>query len=192
MTVAMAPGEVAARLRGQFSEISTDVGPNWLRIAHPDLLTVFRFARDDAELDFAYLTSLTSVDWLDRFELVYHLQSLRRNHIAVLKVALERENPIVPSVTPIWEGARLQEAEVYDLMGIRFEGHPSLRRIFLWEGFAGWPLRKDFLQLGQGAYNPGLPHFPKEGEDRGVLTGPNWTQPAVVRETPGEAQEGAP
>ncbi|HZQ38873.1 MAG TPA: NADH-quinone oxidoreductase subunit C, partial [Dehalococcoidia bacterium] len=92
-------------------------------------------------------------------------------------------------VTPIWNGARLQEAEVYDLMGIRFEGHPSLRRIFLWEGFSGWPLRKDFLQLGHGAYNPGLPHFPKEGGDRGVLTGPNWTVPAAQRETLGEDEE---
>ena len=189
MTIELAPSESAARLREQFPEIVTDVGPNWLRIAHPDVLGVFRFLRDDPQLDFVYLTGLTAVDWLDRFEIVYHLQSLRHNHIATFKVATDRENPSLPSVTPIWQGARLQEAEVYDLMGIRFEGHPALRRIFLWEGFSGWPLRKDFLQLGQGAYNPGLPHFPKEGGDRGVLTGPNWTVPAAQREAHGEDEE---
>jgi hypothetical protein len=84
---------------------------------------------------------------------------------------------VLPSVSGIWQGAHLQEAEAYDLMGIRFEGHPNLRRIFLWEGFAGWPLRKDFLQMGQGAFKPGLPFFPKEGGDQGVLMGPNWTLP---------------
>ena len=189
MTVALAPSEVAVRLRSQFPDVVTDVGPNWLTIAHPDLLTVFRFLRDDPELDFVYLSGLTSVDWLDRFEVVYHLQSLRRNHIAVFKVAIDRENPVLPSMTSLWRGALLQEAEVYDLMGIRFEGHPALRRIFLWEGFSGWPLRKDFLQMDRGAFNPGLPHFPKEGQGRGVLTGPNWTAPATQGGSLTEAEE---
>ncbi len=189
MTVALAPGAVAARLREQFPDIATDVGPNWLRLAHPDLLAVFRFLRDDPELDFVYLVELTAVDWLDRLEVVYHLQSLRRNHIAEFKVPVERESPVIPSVTSIWHGAHLQEAEVYDLFGIRFEGHPALRRIFLWEGFAGWPLRKDYLQMEQGAFNPGLPHFPKEGEDQGVLTGPNWTVPATERQRLSESEE---
>jgi NADH-quinone oxidoreductase subunit C len=185
----MAPGDLAGRLRAQFPTIETEVGPNWLRIADLDLLAVFRFLRDDPELDFAFLSGVTSVDWLDRFEVVYHLQSLRRNHLAVVKVKTDREDPSMPSVSGIWYGAHLQEAEIYDLMGIRFEDHPNLRRIFLWEGFPGWPLRKDFLQLGEGAYNPGLPHFPKEGGDRGVLTGPNWTLPAPGREATPEIEE---
>ena len=172
MTREVPPGELATRLREQFPNLETDVGPNWLRIADPDLLAVFRFLRDDPQLDFVFLSGVTSVDRRDRFEVVYHLQSLQRNHMTVVKVEVDRENPIVPSVTDIWQGALLQELEIYDLMGIRFEGHPNLRRIFLWEGFAGWPLRKDFLQLGQGSYNPGLPHFPKEGGDRGVPYGP--------------------
>lgn len=177
MTVAVPPAELAEQLRQRFSSIETQVGPNWLSIADPDLLAVFRFLHDDPELDFVFLNSVTSVDWLDRFEVVYHLQSLRRNRLAVVKVRVDRDNPSLPSVSGVWYGAHLQEAEIYDLMGIRFEGHPNLRRIFLWEGFAGWPLRKDFLQLGQGEFTPGLPHFPKEGGDRGVLTGPNWTLP---------------
>ncbi len=96
----------------------------------------------------------------------------------MLKVRLEdRDAPELPSVTPVWYGAQLQEREVYDLFGIRFSGHPDLRRIFLWEGFAGYPLRKDFLQISNGAQHPGLPHFPKQEQGYGVLVGPNWTAP---------------
>jgi NADH-quinone oxidoreductase subunit C len=180
MTLELAPQLVEARLLQQFPDLVTEAGPNWLRIAAPDILTVFTFLRDDPELDFAFLSSLTSVDRLDVFEVVYHLQSLRRNQIAVIKLHVDRAEPVTPSVSGIWHGAHLQEAEAYDLMGIRFEGHPNLRRIFLWEGFSGWPLRKDFLQVDQGAFNPGLPHFPKEGGDRGVLSGPNWTVPPAA------------
>jgi NADH-quinone oxidoreductase subunit C len=175
MTHELAPAELDTRLRQRFAALQTEIGPNWLRIAGVDPLEVFRFLRDDPELDFAYLSGLTAVDRMDSFEVVYHLQSLRRNHLAVVKLTADRAEPSLPSVSGIWQGAHLQEAEAYDLMGIRFEGHPNLRRIFLWEGFAGWPLRKDFLQVGQGAFKPGLPHFPKEGGERGVLSGPNWT-----------------
>jgi NADH-quinone oxidoreductase subunit C len=185
MTVELAPAAVGERLRQQFPDLVAEPGPNWLRIAAPDLIPVFEFLRDDPGLDFVFLTSLTSVDRLDVFEVVYHLQSLRRNQIVVIKVNVDRAEPVLPSVSGIWYGAHLQEAEVYDLMGIRFQGHPNLRRIFLWEGFSGWPLRKDFLQLDQGTFNPGLPHFPKEGGGRGVLSGPNWTAPPAV---PGEEE----
>jgi NADH-quinone oxidoreductase subunit C len=177
MTVELAPATVAARLQGQFPEILLEIGANWLMLEPPMLLDVCRFLRDDPELDFTYLTCLTSVDRLDYFEVVYILQSLTRNQIATLKARVDHEEPVLPSVYQIWYGAHLQEAEVYDLMGIRFEGHPNLRRIFLWEGFAGWPLRKDFLQVERGAFHPGLPHFPKEAGQRGVLSGPNWSAP---------------
>jgi NADH-quinone oxidoreductase subunit C len=178
VTVEINPTELDLRLRQEFPELETEIGPNWLRLSHPDVLSVFRFLHDDPGLDFTYLAALTAVDRMDWFEVVYHLQSLRHNHLAVVKLAAERPEPSLPSVTPIWYGAHLQEAEAYDLMGIRFEGHPNLRRLFLWEGFAGWPLRKDFLQVAQGAFKPGLPHFPKEGGQRGTLSGPNWTAPS--------------
>jgi NADH-quinone oxidoreductase subunit C len=90
---------------------------------------------------------LTAVDQPERFEVVYHLWSIkdRTTEPFVLKVYIgDKENPAVPSVTPIWRGANYQEREAYDLMGIRFEGHPNLKRIVLWEGFPGHPLRKDF------------------------------------------------
>jgi NADH-quinone oxidoreductase subunit C len=173
----VSPPDLADRLLRQFPGIRVEAESSWVRIEPVDLLRVCGFLRDDPELDFVFLSSLTAVDRMDLLEVVYHLQSLRLNRLAVIKVSVGRENPSLPSVSGIWYGAHLQEAEAYDLMGIRFEGHPNLRRIFLWEGFAGWPLRKDFLQLGEGSFNPGLPHFPKEGGERGVLSGPNWTVP---------------
>jgi NADH:ubiquinone oxidoreductase subunit C len=186
MTAAMMPADLASRLVSQFADIEVTPGPGGVLIASPELLPVFRYLRDDPDLDFAYLCSLTAVDRLDSLEVVYHLQSLQLNHLAVVKVRMGRDNPSTPSVSSVWHGAHLQEAEAYDLMGIRFEGHPNLRRIFLWEGFSGWPLRKDFLQLGEGAFNPGLPHFPKEGGSRGVLAGPNWTLPPPGSPGPNE------
>ncbi|MDP3721929.1 MAG: NADH-quinone oxidoreductase subunit C [Candidatus Omnitrophota bacterium] len=81
-----------------------------------------------------------------RIEVVYHLYSMAKKHGPVaLKVRVPRSHPVVPSVTPIWRGAEFQEREVYDLFGVTFEGHPDLRRILMWEGFDGHPLRKDYV-----------------------------------------------
>src|SRR3972149_943495 len=106
---------------------------------------------------------------LSGFEVVYHLLSIGHNLAATLKVRThDRENPEVPSVTLVWRGAHFQERETYDLMGIRFQGHPDLRRIFLWDGFPGHPLRKDWLNF-PGGQMAGLERFP--GEPRGPLEG---------------------
>src|SRR5688572_28511695 len=103
------------------------------------------FMRDDTELDCKYLNSLTAVDWTDHFEVVYHLGSLAQNTLLVLRARASHEAPVVPTVSDVWMGANLQEREAFDLMGIVFSDHPAMRRIFLWEGFPGHPLRKDFL-----------------------------------------------
>lgn len=107
--------------------------------------------RDDTEFRFDLLSSLTAVDWIDHFEIVYHLTSLPRNATAVIKTkcGTGRRDARVPSVVDIWRGADLQEREVWDLMGIVFEGHPNHKRIMLWEGFPGHPLRKDFATYEQ-------------------------------------------
>ncbi len=104
--------------------------------------------KNTPELGYDYLNQITSVDWPDRFEVVYHLSSTSRGGPALpLKVNLtDKANPRVPSLVPIYRGADQQEREVYDLMGIRFLGHPNLRRIVLWEGFEGYPLRKDYQE----------------------------------------------
>jgi NADH-quinone oxidoreductase subunit C/D len=94
-----------------------------------------------------YLANLTSADYKDNYEVVYHLSSISKGGTFLgVKVRADKEDPKVPSAVPIWPGAGFQEREVYDLMGIRFEGHPDLKRILMWEGFEGHPLRKDYLE----------------------------------------------
>ena len=93
--------------------------------------------------------------------MVYHFSSLARNHLFQVKTPADHEHPRVPSITPLWVGANLQEREVYDLMGVVFEGHPDLTRLFLWDAFPGHPLRKDFMAL-PGGQKPGLSQFPKQ------------------------------
>ena len=80
-------------------------------------------------------------------EVVYHTYSIEQGGGAVvLKVQVDRSDPVVPSLTPYWRGADFQEREAYDLLGIRFEGHPNLKRILMWDGFEGYPLRKDWQE----------------------------------------------
>ena len=157
------PGsEVAERIRQAVPGSVVGEAPEWVVVEASRLPEVARFLREDDALNCQYLVAITGVDRLDHFELVYHLASLARNHLIIVKaVAADHEAPEVPSVVSVWYGAHLQEREVYDLMGVRFSGHPDLKRLFLWEGFPGHPLRKDFLTL-PGGYKPGLAHFPKE------------------------------
>jgi len=113
---------------------------------------VLAFCRDDADLRFDMLMDLTAVDYLKypgreagaRFEVVYHLYSVPHNHRLRLKVPVEEDDPVVPSAVPLWAAADWFEREVWDMFGIRFEGHPDLRRILLYEEFVGHPLRKDY------------------------------------------------
>lgn len=113
-------------------------------LAAEQLFAVAKFLHDELGMD--YLTDVTAVDYPDHFEVVYHLYSVERNQgLLTLKVLIaDKSNAAVASVTPIWPGANFMECEVYDLMGIDFPGHPDLRRIMLWDGFPGHPLRKDF------------------------------------------------
>ena len=110
------------------------------------LFKVAEFLKTTPALDFDYLTDLTAVDYTDYFEVIYHLVSLKHNHSLVLKTRChDRDKPVVPSVTGLWRSADFMEREAYDLMGIVFGGHPNLKRLLLWEGFAGHPLRRDYL-----------------------------------------------
>ncbi len=101
------------------------------------------------ELGFNYLSSVTGVDLIEdnKMEVVYHTYSIDQGGGSLtLKVQVDRENPVVPSLIDIWPGADFQEREIWDLFGIHFEGHPDLRRILLWEGFHGHPMRKDWKE----------------------------------------------
>jgi NADH-quinone oxidoreductase subunit C len=128
-------------------------------LASESLVETCRALRDDPETNFVHLTNLCGVDYWSRFEVVYHVQSFDLNQFATLKLDVTgREAPVAPSVVPVWHGAWMQECEAYDLFGIKFEGHPNLHRILLWDGYPGWPLRKDFLAM-PGGLQPGLNEF---------------------------------
>ena len=138
MTKRLSGFDLAKAIDTRFPGTVADSTPEWAVVQPNEIVPVCTFLRDDPDIDFLVLISVTGVDWLDHFEVVYHLQSIRLNQLGILKVrTYDRENPEVPSVLPVWRGAALQEREVYDLMGIRFAGHPDLRRVFLWEGFPG-------------------------------------------------------
>jgi NADH-quinone oxidoreductase subunit C len=110
------------------------------------LLEVAGFLKNTAGLEFDYLTFETAVDFLEYMEIVYRLVSLKNNQSLILKTrCYNREDPVVPSVVSVWRAAYYQEREIFDLFGIKFEGHPDMRRLLLWEGFTGYPLRRDYL-----------------------------------------------
>lgn len=150
------------------------------------------FLRDDPDLDAKYLNTLLGVDWMDHFDMVYVVSSLAKNQTMVLKARVtNHELPVLASVNSVWMGANLQEREVYDLMGIAFTDHPNLNRIFLWEGFPGHPLRKDFLALPNG-FKPGLQRFPYEFPQgqrsyTSLESTGNQAAPAVPRLAPASA-----
>ena len=136
-------GKIEARIQGAVA----DAGEADVTVAPAGLVGVGRLLRDDPEIDLQVLNSLSAVDFVEYFELVYHLRSLRRNSTFVMRTrCYDRDRPSVPSLTGVWPGADLQEREAWDLMGISFTDHPNLKRILLWEGFPGHPLRKDFIR----------------------------------------------
>jgi NADH-quinone oxidoreductase subunit C len=115
-----------------------DVG--WIR----DVCAVLR---DEAECPFNYLCDITCVDWYPtepRFEVVYHLLSLREKERVRLKVRLGGESPAIHSAVSVWPAANYFEREIFDLFGIRFTGHPNLERLLMPDDWEGHPLRKDY------------------------------------------------
>ncbi|MBN1964517.1 MAG: NADH-quinone oxidoreductase subunit D [Anaerolineae bacterium] len=141
--------EAIALLQERFPDaVSVDEreGYGGVIVAGDKLLEVAQTIRDD--LGFAYLSSATAVDYLgagDHMEMVYHAYRVRQGGPAlVFKAQTPRENASLPSLIDLWPGVDFQEREAWDLFGIRFEGHPNLKRILLWEGFNGHPMRKDW------------------------------------------------
>ena len=128
--------------------VSVTVDGTTLSVTPKDLAAVCRCLRDTDRFGLDYLSNLTAVDYPpEHIDLVYHLYSMRLKHgpLALRVRIADRVQPTVDSMTPIWRGAEYQEREVYDLFGVRFQGHPDLRRILMWEGFDGYPMRKDYV-----------------------------------------------
>ncbi|HTY64161.1 MAG TPA: NADH-quinone oxidoreductase subunit C [Acidobacteriota bacterium] len=111
------------------------------------LKKVVDFLKNDPRLQFDVLVDITAVDYLERiprFDVVYHFVSLPFNRRLRLKVRVDDGVAVLDSLTPLWGSANWLEREVWDMFGIRFEGHPNLQRILMYEGFEGHPLRKDY------------------------------------------------
>jgi len=146
MTVYLSGSKIAKQMTENFPEAVAEASDQAVVVKSESLLEVAQYLKSSPELDFDYLTSITAVDYYEYFELVYQLTSLKHNHSLVLKTrCYGRDKPAVLSVVSLWRGADFQEREIYDLMGIRFNGHPNLNRIVLWQGFEGHPLCKDYL-----------------------------------------------
>lgn len=117
--------------------------------------SVCRAARDDFGFD--YLVDITALDFYGddpRFGLVYHLYGYSHLKYVRIKTFVSEESPELPTVSTVWKGADWHEREAYDMMGIRFKGHPDLRRILMWEGYPDFPLRKDFPVSGRESSVP--------------------------------------
>ncbi|MGK7346312.1 MAG: NADH-quinone oxidoreductase subunit C [Candidatus Nitrospinota bacterium M3_3B_026] len=159
----MADSAVMARVAERFGGSGTLIhthsqhGDDTIVVRPEDVVDVMRFLRDDGETRFDMMMDLTVVDYLNdpdfwpymkergaRFEVVYHLYSVEKNHRLRVKAPLSGENPEISTVTGVWAGADWFEREAWDLYGVKFTGHPDLRRILLYEQFEGHPLRKDY------------------------------------------------
>lgn len=159
---------VIAVLQQQFADIDFSPAPliergrrraddqMCVRIPPDRIPEVMRFLCDDERCRFDQVCDLTCVDYLefpnarDRYGVIYSLRSTVHNHRLWAKCFVNDPDPVVPSVVGIWNGANWLEREVWDLFGVRFEGHPDLRRIVTWEGFEAHPLRKDYPLQGRG------------------------------------------
>ncbi len=142
-----------------------------LIIGRESLAEVAKSLRDNEEASFDMLLDITAIDWMkpeNRFDVVYFLYSNKNKEYLRLKVAVDEKDPSVPTLTEVWESANWYERETWDMYGIRFEGHPGLRRFYMPEDFNDpvsgeplHPLRKDFPVMGIPGALP-LPPFPEK------------------------------
>ena len=140
--------EVYAKLKDKHPDAVVSVeevpGDSFVILQRDSIVDVCRFLRDAPDLAFDHCSSVSGVDDTKTFWSVYHLFSTSKRHNAVLKVDAGREDPWVPTLVSVWPGVNWHERETYDMYGIRYDGHPDLRRILLPEDWPGYPLRKDY------------------------------------------------
>lgn len=166
------------KLKEQFPDSVIDSypfqGEMTVIVKKEDILPICKFLSDNLDLTFDFLTDVCGVDYPERerrFEVVYHLYSMKRNKRLRIKASVGEQEAIF-TVESVWKAANWLEREVYDMLGVPFEGHSDLRRILTWDGYQGHPLRKDFPLRGedferyevQAELPDGLPVFPETGE----------------------------
>lgn len=159
----MNPVDHARKLRERFGELFSEPiefrGEISLQLIDSERIAdVCTFAKQD--LGFNYLVDISSLDNYGddpRFTVVYHLYGLGHHCYLRIKTSVSEEKCEVPTVTGVWRTANWHEREIYDMMGIRFRGHPDLRRILMWDGFKDHPMRKDYVEPDDFEYEP-TPH----------------------------------
>ncbi len=153
----MTLAEAVAAVEGKFpvAKKTEFRGESTLFVERPAINNIARFCK--VELGFNFLLDISSVDNFGdepRFEVVYELYSFEGGTHLRLKITVSEDDLTVPTVSDIWATANWHEREIYDMMGIRFEGHPDLRRILMWDGYPFYPLRKDFPLAGKDSDVP--------------------------------------
>ena len=153
--------EFANKIKAKFGDLVAEPtefrGEITLKI--PDAEKIFDVCRFAKSIGFDYLVDICSVDNYGedpRWTVVYHLRATVNGIEIRLKADVSEEKSELPSILPVWRTANWHEREIYDLMGIRFSGHPDLRRILMWEGYPYHPLRKDFPLAGKPTDLPGV------------------------------------
>lgn len=146
----MEPRAIYNRVKERFGdrvlEIADKKPDAWMVVAPEAIVEVCRFLKEDPETAMDCLSNESGVDRKDCVEVVYHLFSYRHRHVAVIKVRLLRENPSVATIEGVWSAATWLEREIFDLLGVNFEGHSDMRRLLMPEDWPGYPLRKDFVE----------------------------------------------
>ncbi|HUA36773.1 MAG TPA: NADH-quinone oxidoreductase subunit C [Candidatus Sulfopaludibacter sp.] len=158
----MTSREAAQKLKARFGDLISEPagfrGEISVTLADAEKIAeVCRYAKND--LDFCYLVDVSSVDHYGddpRWTVVYLLRGLRNGCELRIQTDVSEEKSELPTVTTVWKTANWHEREIYDMMGIRFSGHPDLRRILMWEGYPYFPLRKDFPLAGKPSELPGV------------------------------------
>ncbi|HZO89746.1 MAG TPA: NADH-quinone oxidoreductase subunit C [Chthonomonadaceae bacterium] len=159
-------------------DVNTFRGDTRIMVRREHIVDICRLLRDDPDLQYNFFSECLGVDYLDyredyRFEVVYNLYSLQyekdgqvygKNQRIFLKVPVPEDDPVVPSVVSIYPGAGFPEREIYDFFGVRFEGNPDLRRIFMPDDWVGYPQRKDYPLGGERVQFPGGKYGPAVGE----------------------------
>ncbi|MGA3284578.1 MAG: NADH-quinone oxidoreductase subunit C [Verrucomicrobiota bacterium] len=154
--------EFAQKIKARFGDLISEPaefrGEVTLKVGDAEhIVEICEFAKKD--LGFDYLVDISSVDNYGedpRWMVVYHLRGLTHGSELRLKTDVSEEKSELPTVTTVWKTANWHEREIYDMMGIRFRGHPDLRRILMWEGYPYFPLRKDFPLAGKPTDLPGV------------------------------------
>ena len=157
--------EIVARIQSKLPAaavewVAAEHGDSFLVVLAAQLAEVVALLKNDADLQFDYLNNLSALDTKEQIEVVYHLYSYVFRHSFEIKVLVSREGGQIPSISALYGTANFQEREVFDLFGVKFTGHPDLRRILLPDDWVGHPLLNDYQEQedynGIGTTRPSL------------------------------------